>query len=367
MGLQKILVFLIFIGIGLVLKTKFKSKSEITGLKKIILNLALPATIFIALLSVDIKGELLLLPVLALALNIILYLTTPLLLPAIGLEKNSPNYNTVRLLFPSLAPGLSCFPFVLEFLGDSYLAQAAMADLGNKVFVLIILYLIAMQWYLKKHAQTTKFSKEKLLNLVKVLAFEPVNLFIAAALILMVLGLHMENLPFALSESLSRISLLMTPLVLLFIGLAVNIQKKQFAQLFSLLMLRAAASFLIIGLLSVFINMETNTLLLALAFSLSACSFWPYAHIAAMEVMEKEVENNKKTFNGNFAISILALSFPLSTILIMAVLNSGNTLSNPLYLFLIAFGLFLSGAIFPTLKMLKARKQTWKEKPVYEG
>lgn len=367
MGFQKILVFLIFIGIGLVLKTKFKSKSEITGLKKVILNLALPATIFIALLSVDVKGELLLLPVLALALNFILYFTAPLLLPAIGIDKNSANYNTARLLFPSLAPGLSCFPFVLEFLGDSFLAQAAMADLGNKIFVLIILYLIAMQWYLKKHAKATKFNKAKLVDLLKVLAFEPVNLFIAAALILMVLGLHMENLPFAISESLSRISLLMTPLVLLFIGLAVNIKKKQFAQLFSLLTLRAAASFLIIGLLSVFVPMETNTILLALAFSLSACSFWPYAHIAAIEAMEKDVEGNRKTFNGNFAISMLALSFPLSTIIIMAILNSGTLFGNPLYLFLTALGLFLSGAIYPTLKALKIRKQAWKKEPVYEG
>jgi len=51
-GIQKTIVFLFFIFIGVLLKVKFKSKEEITGIKKVILNLALPATIFIALLGV---------------------------------------------------------------------------------------------------------------------------------------------------------------------------------------------------------------------------------------------------------------------------------------------------------------------------
>lgn len=345
MGFQKILVFLLFIGIGFILKSKFSSKAEIAGLKKIILNLALPATIFIALLSVDINKELLLFPILALGLNGILYLSTVIILPFFGIKKGTPNYNTARLLFASLAPGLSCFPFVLEFLGESFLAKVAMADLGNKVFVLIILYLIAMQWYLKNNAKTTKFNTAKLFDLIKTLVFEPVNLFIMGALVLMAFGLHLENLPFVFSDILSRISLLMTPLVLLFIGLAVNIKKNQFAQLFSLLCIRAAISFMLIGILDLIIPMETTTILLALAFALSACSFWPYAHIASVDALEVAKADTNKTFNSNMAISILALSFPLSTILIMGVLNSGNLFSNTIAIFIGSAALFLIGSL----------------------
>ena len=146
-GIQKTIVFLFFIFIGIVLKVKFKSKEEITGIKKIILNLALPATIFIALLGVKVELHLLLLPLLALGLNFILFFAMPFILPLMGIGKGTSDYRTARLLVPSLAPGLSSFPFILEFLGDEYLAKAAMSDLGNKVFVLFFLYLVAMNWH----------------------------------------------------------------------------------------------------------------------------------------------------------------------------------------------------------------------------
>ena len=68
-SLQKTITFILFIGIGLLLKIKFSTKAEVVGIKKIILNLALPATIFIALLGIKVEADLLLLPLLALLLN----------------------------------------------------------------------------------------------------------------------------------------------------------------------------------------------------------------------------------------------------------------------------------------------------------
>ena len=146
-GFQKTIVFLFFIFIGVLLKVKFKSKQEVNGIKKIILNLALPSTIFIALLGIKVELHLLILPLLALGLNLLLFLAMPLVLPIMGIGKGSPEYRTAKLLVPSLAPGLSSFPFILEFLGEDYLAKAAMSDLGNKVFVLFFLYLVAMNWH----------------------------------------------------------------------------------------------------------------------------------------------------------------------------------------------------------------------------
>ena len=102
----------------MLLKVKFKSKEEITGIKKVILNLALPATIFIALLGVKVELHLLILPLLALGLNLLLFFSMPLILPLMGIGKNTPEYRTAKLLVPSLAPGLSSFPFILEFLGQ---------------------------------------------------------------------------------------------------------------------------------------------------------------------------------------------------------------------------------------------------------
>ena len=182
MGFEKTLVFLLFIFLGLILKTKFKSSHEINGIKKIILNLALPATIFIALLGIKVEASLLLLPIIALIFNALLFIVSPVLLPMVGVKKGTPTYRTAQLLIPSLAPGLSCFPFVLEFLGDTYLAKAAMADLGNKVFVLIVLYLVAMHWFYTRNHESRTGGRAKLLALLKTLVTEPVNLFIGCLL-----------------------------------------------------------------------------------------------------------------------------------------------------------------------------------------
>ncbi len=351
---QKTIVFIFFIFIGFLLKNKFKSKDEATGIKRIILNLALPATIFIALLGVHIKLNLLLLPLLALGLNLLLFLIFPLVLPVLGIKKSTPEFRTARLLIPSLAPGLSCFPFVLEFLGEDYLAKAAMADLGNKVFVLVILYLVAMNWYLSLHGKKQKSKGSKVGAMLKVMVAEPVNIFIAMALILLGFGLNMESLPFFISETLQKLSMIMTPLVLLFIGLAVKIKRKQFVQIFSLLSLRAGLVFLICGIAVIITGLKVqNDILLLLAFGLSACSFWPYAHIAAVDTLEMTGKVKKKTFQNDYAISILALSFPLSTLLILAVLNTGPFITVTPDIFLVSAVLGVLGFLPSLYSWLK--------------
>ncbi|RXG15303.1 permease [Leeuwenhoekiella aestuarii] len=358
-NVQKTLLFLLFIGLGLLLKLKIKEKKELAGIKMIILNLALPATIFIALLSVNVEVSLLVLPGIALVLNFFLFLVTPFLFPFIGIKKDSPNYRTAQMLIPSLAPGLSCFPFILEYLGEGFLAKAAMADLGNKLFVLLILYLVAMNWHYKTQNITNRSTGAKFKSLCMAMVSEPVNLFIAAALILLFLGINMNSIPFLFSESLSRLSLLMTPLVLLFIGLSVNIKKRQFAEIISLLLVRAGiVVFLAIGLI-VFADIGiAEDRLLLLAFGLSACSFWPFTHIAAVDAQEKRVLNSRKTFNQNFAINILALSFPLSVVLILGILSAGNQIADLYTLVILALGLLGCGLIYPLFTKFNQKKNT---------
>lgn len=326
--LQKTFTFILFIFIGILLKTKFKGGDEVSGIKKIILNLALPATIFIALLSIEIEVNLLLLPVLALLLNGILFYGFPLLLPAMGVQKDTSNYRTAQLLIPSLAPGLSCFPFVLEFLGEPYLAKAAMADLGNKVFVLIGLYIVAMNWHSRLQSKGKTSRGNRMKSLLIAMVSEPVNIFIAVALLLLSFGWNMESLPFVISDTLARLSLLMTPLVLLFIGLAVKIKRNQLSQILSILLVRAGVVVLLTALFMAVAGITSqNTILLILAFGLSAVSFWPFAHISAVESLESKIPLERRTFNNNYGISILALSFPLSTILILGVLSSGTVIN----------------------------------------
>ena len=347
-GLYKTITFVCFILIGVFLKGKIKSKDEKSGIKAIILNLALPATIFIALLGVKVDWSLVFLPVMALALNVVLFLIVPYILPLVGIQKDSPEFRTARLLIPSLAPGLSCFPFVLEFLGEDALAKVAMADLGNKIFVLIILYVVAMNWHYR-YRNTTKKNTGKLISLVKVLVSEPVNIFIVVALVLLIFGFTMDTLPVLFSDILTKLSLIMTPLVLLFIGLGIKLKRKQFFQVFSMLSMRAGLVFLLSGVFILFTGLQSiESLLLLLAFGLSSCSFWPYAHISTVEHLEVG-DNHKRTFDSDFALNILALSFPLSTILILGVLNTGTVFVSNINVFLIGGTLLGIGLIYPIL------------------
>ena len=353
----KTISLLLFILIGFLLKLKFKSPEEVTGLKKIILNLALPATIFIALLKVNISMALISLPFLAILLNVVLYFITGLMLPLVGIEKNTAIGRTSRLLIPSLAPGLSSFPFILEFLGDDYLAKAAMADLGNKVFVLVVLYIIAMKWYYQNNQDVVGVigNSRKIKNLFISILKEPVNIFIFAALLFVVFGVNLTMLPSFFKDTFSRLSIIMTPLVLIYIGLAFKIKRMQFVQIFSLLMLRAGVILVLIASLAMlFGGINSNTILLIVSFALSACSFWPFAHISLIDSSEKNKNTNAKTFDSNFAIGVLALSLPISTLLILCILSAGNTFSDVFNLLILGLICCFLGAFVVICKSFKS-------------
>ncbi|MGC6431947.1 MAG: permease [Jejuia sp.] len=353
-ALDKPISFILFILIGYLLKRKISAGDETNGLKSLILSIVLPVTIFIALLKIKVGGNLILFPAFALGLNLTLFSLAPLLLYIVGIEKDSPSGRSARLLIPSLAPGLSCFAFILEFLGEEALAKAAMSDLGNKFFVLFLLYLVAIKWHYKQEDFKEESFKTKLKSLGLTLLYEPVNIFIILALILVGFGVTLETLPNFLSLTLTRLSAIMTPLVLIFIGLAVKFKKKQFFQIFSMLMLRASFVLLIISAVLIIAGVPASTnILIVTAFSLSACSFWPFAHISAVEFKEKSRIQSNKTFNSNFALSILALSLPISVLLILGVLSAHTTFQSPVNLMFLGCVLFGLGIINPIISKLK--------------
>ncbi|MCR8667667.1 permease [Aestuariibaculum sp. M13] len=356
-SLTKIVSFILFILVGVLLKKKFANSEELNGLKKIILLLALPATIFIALLKIDLQLNLILLPVLALGFNLFLFLVTPVLLIFLDIT-NESQIKTAKLLIPSLAPGLSCFPFIFEFLGNSYLAKAAMADLGNKFFVLFVLYIIAIKWYYRNNKNNEESLKDKMTSLAKVMFFEPVNILIIIALLLLAFGISMSDLPLFLQDNLNRLAGLLTPMVLLFIGLAVKIKSKSFIQIFSLLMLRYGVTLLLVASIVAFAKLNVHDdVLFIIVFSLSACSFWPFAHISSITSKEISLKVKQNTFDTDYALSILALSLPLSVLLILTVFTTGKTFTTPGNIFLLACCIILTGTSVPFYKWAKKGAQ----------
>lgn len=344
----KTLVLVLLILLGIALKAKFKMKDQINGIKEIVLSVALPSTIFIALMKIHLDASLLFLPILALAFNFIIFLTAPYIGEIFGIKRNSSSGRTIKMLLPSLAPGLSCFPFIIEFLGEESLAMAAMADVGNKFFGLIFLYFIAMNMYMSlsktESANTAQKVKSLLLSLVK----EPINIILFTALMLLILGWNYSTLPAVITGFFDRTSAIMTPLVLIFIGLAVKLKQKNKSKVFCLLLFRAGLSLTLSALAILVLGLTDPTqMLLITVFPLSSISFWPFAHMSVFQKKEEELseEPAEKTFDIELAIMMLAISLPMSTVLILAILTAGDKFASSPSLLLIGFVLMVVAAL----------------------
>jgi len=104
---------------------------------------------------------------------------------------------------------------------------------------------------------------------------------------------------------------------------------------------------------------SVSAALVMVVFPLSACSFWPFAHMSAIEELERrspeEVRKSKgETFDTAFALNVLAFSLPFSTTLILTIFSVGEFFGQPLHLVSIGL-LFLAICIVPLL--LKKSRQ----------
>ncbi len=362
-ALQKTLELLIIIGIGFFLQKKI-AKQDLKGVKEIILCVALPATIFVALLKIELKGTLLVFPLLALTFNLVMLAASKYFLSVTLPLKENAKKRTLILLLPSLAPGLSCFPFIVSYLGDDSLALAALADVGNKIFVLIILYMVAMHWYrFRSTNRLHESSKSKLKGLLISLFNEPINLVLVAGLVLLGFGFTLAALPLFLQNTVVNMTAIMTPLVLLFIGMAVRIKSSEFGIILSMLIRRAGLTFCLSAVfVYAFPTLAPTLILLLVVFPQSSCSFWPFAHISAINSMEEKDKQPEPTFDMNFAVNILACSLPFSTLLIIGVFSFSDFFINPNILLGMGLGaLAISFAphIFKSRSFMRDREEKW--------
>jgi malate permease and related proteins len=356
-AITKTFYLILIIVIGYLLQKKISTKDQKDGIKILILSLALPATIFIALLKIQFSIELILVPILAIGFNFILFGLLDKLPFRSILNIPEKQYRSLTLLLPSLAPGLSCFPFIAEYSGESSLALVALADMGNKIFVLVVAYSIAMNWYFKINNIKNASVQSKVKDLAVSLVSEPVNVMMIIATIMLAIGLDFETLPGFIQLSIDKIGVMMTPLILLFIGISMNLTLQQIQTIVAFLFLRSGLAFFISGLLILILPpQDLPTILLIIVFPQSASSFWPFAHMVTVSKLEKKQHKHDKTFDLDFGMNILACSLPFSVILILGIYSSGQLFANPS----ISLGtgvLFIALAALPVLFSSKRSKK----------
>lgn len=365
-ALLKTLTLLLLIVIGMVLRPKFKGKDEVNGIKQMVLTVALPATIFVALMKINVDSKLIIVPILTLVFNFFMYFVSPIVLNFFHIGKDTTTGRTLMMLLPSLAPGLSCFPFISEFLGEESLAMAAMADVGNKFFVLIFLYIIAMNMFLKNNESEESNMRDKIKSLLLSLVQEPINIVLFVAFLLLAFGFNYKSLPSLAQEIFDKTSAMMTPLVLMFIGLAVQLKEGKKRVVVSVLFIRAGLSLLFSSIIiAVFGISKSTDVLLAVAIPLSSASFWPFAHISAFHLKEevKKVAKEKRTFDLELAVLVLAFSLPFSTILILGILSAGTLFTHLPAIIITGIVLVVLGSIpllvrRPVLQLSKVTRQS---------
>src|SRR3989337_4083772 len=96
---------------------------------------------------------------------------------------------------------------------------------------------------------TVRSTSSKLKDLMKTMAEEPVNLVIVTAIVMLSLGLNFESLPDFVTMNIGRLSVMMTPLVLLFIGISMKLTRQQAKVILSFLFFRSGIAFLLSGIL----------------------------------------------------------------------------------------------------------------------
>ena len=360
----EIFVFFLLIGLGVILKHKFKKQSFKTGLKIYILNIALPATIFISIINFEISSNFLLYPLIALFFNLIIFTITPIILK-IARVSDSKKKRTLVMLLPSFAPGLSCFPIINDFLGSEALAKASIIDFGNKFFVLLFLFFIAIRLH-NVNQNNAIYNKAKSIKpILKNFFYEPINIIIFVAIIFLLTGNTITNLPDVLIDFFYEISDTLTPVVLIFIGLSIIFKRDVVMDIIPLLLLRSGICLLI---LTFFLQItghgfyiETK---LFLILSISSVSFWPFAHMTFVDNMEKDLDRKNKTFDIKFGLNFLAYSLPFSTILILFLFSNNRFLTDAVNLYLISIFLIILGfgltIFFSTKKNRISRKKSLK-------
>jgi hypothetical protein len=333
--LQKAIALILLIAVGYVLKGKFSDAAAVGALRNFILNVALPATIFLSTIEIDTRIDLLILPMFALGINVYLMAVGWLLASWLIPKSESTKLRALILLFPSLAPGLTVYPFIEQFLGRQGLAWAALADMGNKIFVLVGLYLLAMFWFqMAAESQKSRSTKLQWHSILRFLLTEPVNLAIVAGFALAAFNLRATSLPLALLDSIQKFALCATPLILFYVGITLKLKFFQLGKILIVLLVRSGTAFLFsAGAIALLNPPDAETLMLFVALPQASCSLWPLLHATAINTQQTKLTGAPSTFfDTEFATALLAMSFPFSIFVLLVVFSSGDFFKLPLHL-----------------------------------
>lgn len=212
--LNRVLPILILLVVGAVMRrTRFVSDSAIADLRKIVVNIALPAVLFIAFLETEVVANDLVIVIATFALPVGLYLVGRALQPRFG---NGHEY------FPLLMTGFEAGMLGISLFGAAYgldrVGQFAIVDLGHELFIWFVY--LALLLAKRDGTQNSK-------SLVTAFVKSPAIVAIVGGIFANLAGLEtsLYDWPIAggLMATLGFVAALTVPLILLIVGYGIHL------------------------------------------------------------------------------------------------------------------------------------------------
>lgn len=216
--ISKVLPVIWLLCLGNILsRTNFLTQKTINDLKKIVVNLSLPALLFMAFAETRLEQKYLYL-VLVIFLTCVVMLFLGMFFKKIGKIEN----NYYPALFSGFETGMMGYSLFLTVYGAANMYQLALVDLGQVIFVFFVLVS-----YLGKLNGKTVSTKELALSFLK----SPVIIAILSGIIVGATGITdiIKSFPLSNSflETLQLLSTLTTSLICLAIGYELRIDLKK--------------------------------------------------------------------------------------------------------------------------------------------
>jgi len=229
-------------------RTQFFSEGFMDGLRKLVINVALPAVLFLSFLQIDLKPSFIVLSVVIFLLNIALYLIGRFLGPRVA-----PNHP----YFPFLMTGFEYGMLAISLFGSAYgLAQIgviAVTDLGHELFIWFVFLplLLAKRDGIQRPA-----------DLLQSFLKSPVVIAILASLLLNLLGIGDSLFSWPITggimATLRFLADLTIPLILLTVGYGIKLDRQGFSSASRVVLIRLA---IIIPLILIMNRLLIDTLL----------------------------------------------------------------------------------------------------------
>ncbi|MFX0051560.1 MAG: AEC family transporter [Candidatus Hodarchaeota archaeon] len=282
--------------IGVILRQiNLFNQDDANILIKLVFYVSLPALILKTIPNVSITLNFLVLPLIGVFTIIIMFIISILVLNLLDLEKKTAGVFIIGTMILNLGFNV---PFVIAAYGDEGFARASFLDIGNILLTLSLTYYLAQRFGSSSETPPPVFNK-------KLLTSPPLIALIIAV------GFNFTQITFdpIIMDVLELLSALLTPLLMISIGIYFNPTSQKLLPAFGVIFIRMGLG-LTVGLLSVFflgLDGLSNKIVII---STAAPVGFNTLTFASLEDLDRE-----------FAANVLSISIPLGICMIILLLT----------------------------------------------